>query len=52
MRFDADGLRLDSHPGGPASIRSDRPEGMLLTGVQPLAELSSQVATELVADLP
>jgi hypothetical protein len=52
VRFDAGGLRLDSHPGGPASIRSDRPEGMLLTGVQPLAELSSQVATELVADRP
>ncbi|MGH9059612.1 MAG: hypothetical protein ACRDZY_08890, partial [Acidimicrobiales bacterium] len=52
MRFDADGLRLDSHPGGPASIRSGRPEGMLLTAVQPLAELSSQIATELVADQP
>ena len=52
VRFDADGLRLDSHPGGPASIRSGRPEGMLVTAVQPLAELSSQVATELVADQP
>jgi hypothetical protein len=52
VRFDADGLRLDSKPAGPASIRSGRPEGMLLTAVQPLGELSSQVTTELVADQP
>jgi len=52
VRFDAGGLRLDANPAGPASIRSGRPQGMLLTAVQPLAELSSQVATELVADQP
>ncbi|MGB8961988.1 MAG: hypothetical protein WCC38_08555 [Pseudonocardiaceae bacterium] len=52
VRVDASGLRLDSQPAGPASLRSGRPEGMLLTAVQPLAELSSQVTAELVADQP
>jgi hypothetical protein len=52
VRFDAGGLRLGSSPSGPASIRSDRPEGMLLTAVQPLGGLSSQVATDLIADQP
>jgi hypothetical protein len=50
VRFDAGGLRLDSSPAGAASIRSSRPEGMLLTAVQPLTTFSSQVATELVAE--
>ena len=52
VRSDAGGLRLGSDPAGPASLRSGRPEGMLLTATQPLAELSSQVTTELVADQP
>jgi hypothetical protein len=52
VRFDAGGLRLGSSPAGPASIRSSRPEGMLLTAVHPLAEFSSQVAAELAADQP
>jgi hypothetical protein len=52
VRVDAGGLRLGSDPAGPASIRSDRPEGMLLTEVHPLAAFSSQVATELAADQP
>jgi hypothetical protein len=52
VRFDVGGLRLGSSPAGPASIRSGRPEGMLLTAVHPLAEFSSQVAAELAADQP
>jgi hypothetical protein len=52
VRADAGGLRLGSDPAGPASVRSGRPEGMLLTAVHPLAELSNQVTTELVADQP
>ncbi|MDQ2883431.1 MAG: hypothetical protein M3Y48_20290 [Actinomycetota bacterium] len=52
VRFADGGLRLGSNPAGPASIRSGRAQGMLLTPMQPLAELSSQVATELVADQP
>jgi hypothetical protein len=52
VRFDAGGLRLDSSSTGPASIRSGRPEGMLLTAVHPLTEFSSQVAVELAADQP
>jgi hypothetical protein len=52
VRSDAGGLRLTSTPTVPASIGSGRPQGMLLTAVHPLAELSSQVATELVADQP
>jgi len=52
VRFDTGGLRLGSSPAGPASIRSDRPEGMLLTAVHPLVGFSSQVAAELAADQP
>ena len=52
VRSDAGGLRLGPGPAGPASIRSGGPEGMLLTAMQPLAELSSQVTTKLVADQP
>jgi hypothetical protein len=52
VRFDADGLRLGSSAAGPASVRSGPPQGMLLTAVHPLSELSSQVATELGADQP
>jgi hypothetical protein len=52
VRFDAGGLRLGSSPARPASIRSGRPEGMLLTAVHPLAGFSSQVAAELTADQP
>ena len=52
VRADAGGLRLGSDTAGPASLRSGQPEGMLLTAVHPLAELSSQVTTELVADQP
>ncbi len=49
---DAGALRLTSTPTVPASLRSGRPQGMLVTAVQPLAALSSQIATELVADQP
>lgn len=52
VRVDAGRLRLGSSAAGPASIRSGRPEGMLLTAVHPLTELSSQVAAELAADQP
>jgi hypothetical protein len=52
VRADAGGLRLDSNPAGPASIRSGRPEGMLLTTLHPLAQLSSQVTAEPLADQP
>ncbi|HEV7829503.1 MAG TPA: hypothetical protein VGP04_11765 [Pseudonocardiaceae bacterium] len=52
VRFDAGGLRVNSNPAGPASIKSGRPEGMLLTAVQPLATFSSQVAAEIVAEQP
>jgi hypothetical protein len=52
VRSDVDGLRLGSSAAGPASIRSGRPEGMLLTAVHPLSGLSSQVAAELTADQP
>ncbi|HYZ35413.1 MAG TPA: hypothetical protein VE673_01640 [Pseudonocardiaceae bacterium] len=52
VRFDAGGLRLDGRPGGPASIRSDRPEGMLIAAVQPLTQLSSQVVADVVAERP
>lgn len=52
VRFDGGGLRVNSSPAGPASIRSGQPEGMLLTAVQPLATFSSQVAAEIVAEQP
>jgi hypothetical protein len=52
VRGEGGGLRLASEPAGPASIRSARPEGMLLTPVHPLTELSSQVAAEPTADQP
>ncbi len=52
VRFAAGGLRLDSSPAGPASLRSSRPEGMLLTTVTPLTTFSSQVAAEIVAEQP
>jgi hypothetical protein len=53
VHFDAGGLRLTPHPGGgPASIRSDRPEGMLTTAAQPLTQFSSQVVADVVAERP
>jgi hypothetical protein len=52
VRVDAGGLRLGANRTGPASIRSGRPEGMLLTAVHPLAAPSSQVIAELAADQP
>ncbi|MGH3821293.1 MAG: hypothetical protein ACRDRA_00370 [Pseudonocardiaceae bacterium] len=52
VRFDVDGLRLDSVAAGLASIRSSQPEGMLLTAVHPLTQFSSQVAAEIVAEQP
>ena len=52
VRFDAGGLRLHSGPAGPASIRSDRPEGMLITAAQPLTEFSSQVLAQVTAERP
>ncbi|MGB7798350.1 MAG: hypothetical protein WA731_01945 [Pseudonocardiaceae bacterium] len=52
VRSDAGALRLTTAATVPASIRSGRPEGMLLTAVHPLTELSSQVTTEFVADQP
>lgn len=52
VRLDAGGLRLDGGAAGPASVRSSRPEGMLLTAVHPLTELSSQVAAEIAAEQP
>lgn len=52
VRADTGGLRLDSNPGGPASLRTSQPQGMLLTAVQPLAELSSHLVAELLADQP
>jgi hypothetical protein len=52
LRFDAGGLRLASAAVGPASLRSNQPEGMLITDLHPLTELSSQVATEVVAEQP
>ncbi len=52
VRFDAGGLRLDPGAAGPASVRSNHPEGMLLTTVHPLTQLSSQVAAEIAAEQP
>jgi hypothetical protein len=52
VRDDANGLRLDSHSAEPASIRTRQTHGMLLTAVQPLTKLSSQVVAELTADEP
>jgi hypothetical protein len=52
VRFDAAGLRLDSRPAGSASIRSEHPEGMLVTAVHPLTEFSSQVVAEVTAQRP
>ncbi|HJT04895.1 MAG TPA: hypothetical protein VJ757_14905 [Pseudonocardiaceae bacterium] len=52
VRFDAGGLRLDSRPAGPASIRSDNPEGMLITEVHPLTRFSSQTVAQVVAERP
>ncbi len=52
VRVDTGGLRLDSNPAEQASIRTRQTHGMLLTAVQPLTELSSQVVTELAADEP
>jgi len=52
VRFDAGGLRLDSRPGGPASTRSDRREGMLTTAAQLLTQFSSQVVADVVAERP
>ncbi|MGH3718175.1 MAG: hypothetical protein ACRDRI_04895 [Pseudonocardiaceae bacterium] len=52
VRLEAGGLRLGSSPAGPASLRSGRPEGMLLTATHPLAAFSSRVAAELAADQP
>lgn len=52
VRFDAGGLRLDAHPAGPASLRSDQPEGMLITATQPLTQFSSQVVAQVVTERP
>lgn len=52
VRLDAGGLRLDSRATGPASLRSDRPEGMLITAAQPLIQFSSQVVAQVVAEQP
>jgi hypothetical protein len=52
VRSDAGGLRLDSRPAGPASVRSDRPEGMLITAAQPLTRFSSQVVAQVTAERP
>jgi hypothetical protein len=52
VRFDAGVLRLDSLSTGPASLRSDRPEGMLITAAQPLAQFSSQVVAQVSAEQP
>ncbi|MBV9060245.1 MAG: hypothetical protein JO296_02720 [Pseudonocardiales bacterium] len=52
VRFDGGGLRLDSLSTGPASLRSDRSEGMLITAVQPLAQFSSQVVAQVAAEQP
>jgi hypothetical protein len=52
VRTDAGGLRLGANAAGPASIRSSRTEGTLLTAVHPLAQLSSQVVAEPLADQP
>jgi hypothetical protein len=52
VRADASGLRLGASPAGPASIKTGRPEGMLLTAVHPLAQLSSQVSAKPLAEQP
>ncbi|MGH3907205.1 MAG: hypothetical protein ACRDTE_23965 [Pseudonocardiaceae bacterium] len=52
VRAAPDGLRLDSDLAGPTSSQTGRAHGMLITTAQPLAELGSQVAAELVADQP
>ncbi len=52
VRSGAGGLRLDAGSAGPASIRTNRPQGMLLTAVHRLAAPGNQVAAELVADQP
>ena len=52
VRFDVGGLRLDARPAGPASIRSDHSEGMLITEVHPLTQFSSQVVAQVVAERP
>jgi hypothetical protein len=52
VRFDAGELHLDSLAAGPSSVGGSQPEGMLLTAVHPLTQLSSQVATEIVAEQP
>ncbi|MGH3853715.1 MAG: hypothetical protein ACRDR6_09470 [Pseudonocardiaceae bacterium] len=49
VRLDADGLRLGSSAARPASLRSNQPEGTLLTEVHPLTEFSGQVTAELTA---
>ncbi|MGH3683494.1 MAG: hypothetical protein ACRDRU_07320 [Pseudonocardiaceae bacterium] len=52
VRADADGLRLGSGPPELTSIKSGRPQGMLLTTAHSLTQLSSQVTAEPVADQP
>lgn len=52
VRFDAGGLRLADRPDGPASIRSERPQGMLLTVAQPLTQFGSQVVADVIAEQP
>jgi hypothetical protein len=52
VRSDAGSLRLDASPTGPASIRTSRPQGMLLTAVHRLTAPANQVTAELVADQP
>ncbi|HET9254815.1 MAG TPA: hypothetical protein VFO16_06385 [Pseudonocardiaceae bacterium] len=52
VRYESGGLRLDSRPAGPASVRSGDPEGMLLTAAHPLTEFSSQVLATITAERP
>ncbi|MGH3900465.1 MAG: hypothetical protein ACRDTA_19915 [Pseudonocardiaceae bacterium] len=52
VRSDTGALVLNHRPTGPASIRTSRPEGMLLTPAHRLAAPGNQVVPEIVADQP
>ncbi|MDQ3762267.1 MAG: hypothetical protein M3460_11440 [Actinomycetota bacterium] len=52
VHADTGGLRLKATSAAPASIRTGRLEGMLVTAVHQLVEPSSRVAAELAADQP
>ncbi|MGH3873952.1 MAG: hypothetical protein ACRDSR_21015 [Pseudonocardiaceae bacterium] len=52
VRSDTGALTLDDTRTAPASIRTDRPQGMLVTPAHQLAEPGNQVVAELVADQP